>query len=1492
MRSGNQPRIIFVAHSMGGLVVKKAFILAHQEPEFQPIAQRICSLFFLATPHQGAAIAQTLARLLTMVGARPFVDDLLPQSPLLQAINEEFPRHSAKVQLMSFYETRAMSIGVNKSIIVEKNSAVMNLANERRTLLDADHRNVAMYASPDDPSYLTVRNALATAVSLQRDWSNSFRKRVAQDDQLALSKFLGVYDAPEDDIMTHDSVRLPGSCEWLMNREFYCMWREAMDTSFLWLRGRPGAGKSVLSGRIVNDLRDRGLDVCFFFFQGRDSAKSSLNACLRSIAWQMATIHLEVMEKMKELMDEWREGSLDKIDTNPIWRKIFLSGILKVRLSRPQFWVIDSLDECKESADIITYLARIQDQWPLSILVTSRDALEAHLNSASLHVDIQSHTISDRDTVQDINILLKANINHLPCPTSSRWSTPWDMAKEIVDRSAGCFLWATLICSELRQATSEREIEKIMESTPANMDDLYFNILVDMENARFGKETAKAFITWTTYAFRPLSTAEMQVPIEMDINDKLDNVERTISKCCGSLIYVDRQDKIHLVHSTAREFLTRKGVESEFTMSKAEGHRRLAIVCLRFLTQDEQKYATRGGRLASEPERRSRTRSRSPSSTKDQSSAFTQYASTFLFQHLNHIHSSNEEVFLLLSKFLGSPSFLRWVEFIATDGDLRTIYQAGKTINSLVNRRAQHSPPLGLARRQDKFALLEKWGDDLIYLVTKFSGWLRRYPNSIHHLIPPFCPPDSALSRQFANPYRGLTVQGMSDRSWDDCLTTINYPKGTKPNAVAAGPGFFAVGMLSSEGTIIVYDDSIFQEAHVLRHGEAVWTLAFSDNGNYLASAGAKTVRIWSPTEGTEIANFKIGSLCLSMAFVDEDTVLRVATRQNQLIDWDIDAKAFFHEEPVTWTGELDDTMQFRTPMLASLGPTSHLLAVLFRGENTVIWDCAEDRIYDIYEKNTGSVYMFPSEKIPRGSTTVRAATFSHALDSNMFAATYSDGDLVVYDTERGEPIAFREGTNAMVLASSNDGRTLAGVDSQGSVTLFEFETLRPLYRVQFDTPVLPKGLAFTADDYRFIEIRGSQCRVWEPSVLLRSDLPDDDNSDTLSVSTSPQEVEHHTTRTSVVEISAVACCHDSNVVFCGMTDGSVHAYDIAGLDYDRQKIFIQTQGSPVDFLFIHESSGLLLCGDRSGRVTARHVFRRNAPRQKNNWDIDSKLLVDAHTSTKDLDLLKQVLVSVRNSRLLMATDKQDTLWPIPTQGEGVWVTQVDRDNSRSPRWISPLDDNSEHLLRLGMAGETIEVYKWSTLEMVHSVSLKLDMGESIRRFAGFRHPQYFATLSKSPEMKSGMLKGQAKNIIRLWNFEAIEKGPDSIAPASNLRILPPSVELVIGVFGSRLIVFTSDHWIASLDLESPHPSPGSSVDGTLVRHFFLPNDLVGSMPIHRLMFDIGRGGEITLVRRSELLVIKRGLEITESGTSFNPRRGGQLRIQRGGRMPFRHRGT
>lgn len=267
---------------MGGLVVKNAFIIGHQNPEFKSTVDRFRAIFFLATPHQGAAIAQSLDRLVNLVsGSRPFVGDLLPHSQALQAINEDFPRISGGLHLVSFHESLPMKI--LNSLIVERHCAVMNAPNERTEGLNADHRNVAMYSSPDDRSYVTVRNALATFIRSQRGNVKARLDTLSIEVQSGLNKFLGVTEAPEDEIGNLEDLRMSSSYQWLARKPKYLAWRDGRDRRILWFQGRPGAGKTVLSSYIADDLRKSGTDCCFFFFSARDGSKSTKNAFLRSV---------------------------------------------------------------------------------------------------------------------------------------------------------------------------------------------------------------------------------------------------------------------------------------------------------------------------------------------------------------------------------------------------------------------------------------------------------------------------------------------------------------------------------------------------------------------------------------------------------------------------------------------------------------------------------------------------------------------------------------------------------------------------------------------------------------------------------------------------------------------------------------------------------------------------------------------------------------------------------------------------------------------------------------------------------------------------------------------------------------------------------------------------------------------------------------------------------------------------------------------------------
>lgn len=867
---------------MGGLVIKKAFILGSQIPSFGSVVSRIRAIFFLAVPHQGAEMAKTLSRILSLVpGSRPFVRDLFPQSPVLQSINDEFPRYCNDLQLFSFFETRPMNYGVGKGLIVEKQAAVMNYPNERSTYLDANHRDVAKYSSSDEPSYMTVRNALATVIESQRQTTLSMRGPVGQERRDTLGRFLGISDIPDEAIMMQDTRRIQGSGEWLLQKDSFREWRDAYSSKLLWLRGRPGAGKSFLSGMAVNHLRERGLDCCSFFFVSGDNTRSSLNALLRSMAFQMALIHPEILSCILELSSR-KDCSIDKVDHNPVWRQLFLSGILKIKLNRQQYWVIDAIDECKAGTEIMNFLTKAQELWPLCILKTSRNSYESFISSRNSNTEVLTETIGDDDTKNDISLFLHSNLDLLP---ASSHKSRQEMAEHIIQSSRGCFLWANLMLKELRQVHTAAETRMVLASTPSDMDQLYLNIRSGMSRVRFGKDLAKSILTWATCSFRPLSTAELHTAIEIDINDEIDNIEKSITSCCGNLAYVDARQKLQLIHLTARDFLMNKELDSEFAIDKVEGNRRLALVCLQYLMGSEMNIQPKSKKLSVPTEAQER-------------SPFVNYACEFLFQHLFHVKSYDDEIFRSVAGFLGSPSVLSWIEHIAKYSDLQLVYQAGKTILNLLSRPSHHSPPIGFQR---ELSILGRWGDDFIHLVTKFSHRLFLSPSSIRHLIPPFCPSESIIRQQFSVPNHGLSIHGLSGTGWDECLTTITYAKGTKPLSSAAGHGFFMLGL--STGKILVYDDTIFQEFRVLSHKEPVWGLKFGETGKYLASSGAKFVRVWDLHSWSEVISVPLKSFAIALDFTENDSVLIIASKNNQLTYWDLDTGSP-RDEPVNWTGD------------------------------------------------------------------------------------------------------------------------------------------------------------------------------------------------------------------------------------------------------------------------------------------------------------------------------------------------------------------------------------------------------------------------------------------------------------------------------------------------------------------------------------------------------------------------------------------------------------
>ena len=66
----------------------------------------------------------------------------------------------------------------------------------------------------------------------------------------------------------------------------------------------------------------------------------------------------------------------DKEDERAVWRKVFTTNILRSNSQQVQYWVIDALDECVNSAAFFQTVAKLEPIVPVKIFVTSRKAPE------------------------------------------------------------------------------------------------------------------------------------------------------------------------------------------------------------------------------------------------------------------------------------------------------------------------------------------------------------------------------------------------------------------------------------------------------------------------------------------------------------------------------------------------------------------------------------------------------------------------------------------------------------------------------------------------------------------------------------------------------------------------------------------------------------------------------------------------------------------------------------------------------------------------------------------------------------------------------------------------------------------------------------------------------------------------------------------------------------------------------------------------------------
>nr|XP_014351235.1 PREDICTED: protein SERAC1 [Latimeria chalumnae] len=109
---GERP-VVWVAHSMGGVLVKKMLLTASTDPEMQMILRNTQGILFYSVPHHGSHLAEYSLNVRYLLFPSVEVKELSKDSPALKELNDAFlslAKHSG-FKILSFAETLPTNVG-------------------------------------------------------------------------------------------------------------------------------------------------------------------------------------------------------------------------------------------------------------------------------------------------------------------------------------------------------------------------------------------------------------------------------------------------------------------------------------------------------------------------------------------------------------------------------------------------------------------------------------------------------------------------------------------------------------------------------------------------------------------------------------------------------------------------------------------------------------------------------------------------------------------------------------------------------------------------------------------------------------------------------------------------------------------------------------------------------------------------------------------------------------------------------------------------------------------------------------------------------------------------------------------------------------------------------------------------------------------------------------------------------------------------------------
>ncbi|KAI5118071.1 hypothetical protein M0805_003660 [Coniferiporia weirii] len=791
-----------------------------------------------------------------------------------------------------------------------------------------------------------------------------------------------------------------------------------------WLHGMAGSGKSAIANSVAHMFEEQQcLLGCFFCKKDDPECRVPMNV-IPTLAMHFSKWH-QTYRSMVASVIQGKDGpklmqslqwQFELLMRNPL---TLLAAQHRDLSPKPLIIVVDALDECGESAEsrssLAKFLASVANVVPwIKMVITSRPLPEFHQVFHQTAMSPEIFNINTEVTPVQIEGDIEQYTRH--CAERFQVDLVETQVTELAAKASGLFIWTSTVFKFIGMQINKRKAvqailsQDSMGNAEAELDKVYITVL---QNAAMGPENAQIIrsvigLVVCISKNRPLPEhvlLEFLSTIENDID--LLVLKETIDRL-QSVLYRDASngEAIRACHPSFLDFVNTQARSQDYWTEPSSMDALMTTRCLQIM-DSMLKFNTcciESSYLSNKdiPDLRSKINSHIPQ--------HLLYTCLYWMNHLagcNGFGADIIHVHELLNQIFCSPKALYWLECLSLVEELKS----GINILELFSKHYKPTQTLAAASK------------DLHRILTTYYTPISVSTPHLYISALSWAPAESYVAKTFYIYFQNQPlISAGKEKGWNPTLWTADAS--SVISCVAYSPDGSHVVSGSGDNTLRIWDAQTGNPVGgpLTGHSGSVNSVAYSPDGIHIVSGSAdNTLRIWDSQTGSAMGEPLTGhsDWVRSVAYSPDGRRIVSGSGDKTLRIWDAQTGSTVGE-PLT-------------------GHSDWIRSITYSPDGRHIVSGSDDYTLRIWDAQTGCTV---GEPLTGHSGAVLSVAYSS--DGIHIVSGSADNTLRIWDTQTGNPMGESlTGHLGSVysVAYSPNGRHIVSGSADNTLRIWDAQT-------------------------------------------------------------------------------------------------------------------------------------------------------------------------------------------------------------------------------------------------------------------------------------------------------------------------------------------------------------------------------------------------------------------------------------------------------------------